>query len=203
MEIIDLCTGSGCIALLLAHLLGPALRRVRGYDLSPQAIRLAHENAHRCGLVSRVEMAVGDVFDEAIVGEMGNQVDMVVSNPPYIPRRAWAGLPTSVKGYEDPRALIGDPEDVPSSAEEKGAGGGGRGLAFYRRIAEILPLVLSPEEELRARGWEGMPRVAVEVGKCQAAEVADILRSGAGGMVRETGVWEDQYGQQRMVVGWG
>ena len=177
LDVVDLCTGSGCIALLLARLLGTRLRRMRGYDISREAIALAKENAEDNAMHGLVEIAYGDVFDAGLVREIG-VVDVLVGNPPYVPFDEWERLPRSVKAYEDRRALLGDPD-----------GRAGRGLAFYRRIAEMIPSVLKP------RGV-----VALEVGLGQAEEVAGILKE-LGGMGR-TELWTDQYGRDRMVAGW-
>jgi release factor glutamine methyltransferase len=130
------------------------------------------------------------------------QYDLVVSNPPYIPRQEWEALSPSVRVWEDPRALVG----------ERDVGSYGPGLAFYKRIADLLPLILvhqqhqhqhrQHEDAVSSRGLlEGIPRVAVEVGVEQAGDVQAILRSS--GVISRTAVWEDQYGRERLVVGWG
>jgi len=179
VDVVDLCTGSGCIALLLAHLLGPKLRRVRGYDISTEALELAQENARHHKLDDIVKIQHGDIFDSKLVKEIG-KVDVVVSNPPYIPMNEWRRLPRGVREYEDPRALIGDPA---------GGEGDDQGLTFYRHIAGMLPHVLKPTGQ-----------VAVEIGLGHARDVRMILTD-RGGM-RRTEVWKDLFGVKRMVVGW-
>lgn len=173
LEIVDLCTGSGCILLLLAHLLRSKVKRLRGYDISSEAITLAEENIEETAYRGVIDIKQGDIFDPGLVAEIG-KVDLVVSNPPYIPLKEWETLPRSVRDYEDRLALVG---------------GGERGLAYYHRIGEMLPHILTP-----------MGRVALEVGLGQAGEVAGILTE-RGEMTR-TEIWEDQYGRERMVVGW-
>jgi methylase of polypeptide subunit release factors len=164
-----------------------------GYDLSPDAIELAKENARALDLDAGFHEL--DVFHpsaaEQVVQHSGGRVGVLVSNPPYIPLHEYRALPASVRSYEDPRALLGDP-----------SGYEGDGLAFYRRIADLLPDVLRSEEEMDRDGLGGLPRVAVEIGAEQGKAVEEILRSSPGGVVHRTEVWVDQYDRDRAVVGW-
>jgi len=204
LRVLDLCSGSGCIALLLKHRLDTSID-ISGADVSPHALSLARENARALDL--EVEFKHVDIWHDADLRTLA-EVDLLVSNPPYIPRAEWDQLDRGVKEYEDPGALVGDPEDLP------GAGTGaqpeysirgqpdGRGLAFYRRIAKILPALLSTQTEIQAAGWAGIPRVAVEVGHDQADEVSHIFGSGTVGEISKMEAWLDQYDVPRMVVGW-
>lgn len=124
---------------------------------------------------------------DTVNSDLGGRVDLVVSNPPYIPLTEYRDLPASVRDWEDPAALLGD---LP---------GGDSGLRFYERIAELLPSLLSTNKEVKNDGWEGIPRVAVEIGSSPGRDVSSILK--AGGM-RHSEVWQDQYGKDRMVLGW-
>ena len=202
LRIHDVCTGSGCIPLLLCHYL-PA-STISGSDLSPEAVDLACQNAVETGL--DVSFDISDVMSDKHLGKVSQaSIDTLVSNPPYIPVREWEALDPSVKSWEDPRALIGDPEDLPAShlgvREGSGSGSDGKGLAFYRRIAAVLPTYLTPKCGLGARGLSGLPRVAVEVGLGQAEDVASIFQSHSQGLISRTEVWDDQFGVPRMVVG--
>lgn len=204
LDIVDLCTGSGCIALLLSHHLGSSAT-ISGIDISPDAIALAKENAQLTGL--NVNFQLGDLWKGI---NLGRKVDIVVSNPPYIPRREWDELAASVKEHEDPLALIGDPRDVPGALESKlstpqtdeDVAEQGKGLAFYRRIAQLLPELLTSNEDLARKGWHVLPRVAVEIGYGQSRHVRQILLATSGGLIQRTEVWKDQYDVERMVVGW-
>ena len=167
MQIVDLCTGSGCIAILLTHLLGSTVRRIRGYDISSDAIALAKENVNAQAMKSQVEVKHGNIFEEI------GKVDLVVANPPYITVNEWDGLPRSVKGYEDRRALVG----------------ADNGMAFYLRIAKMLPDIVDRKGQ-----------VALEVGMGQAEQVAQIMNRHGG--VRRIEIWKDHFGVDRMVVGW-
>jgi methylase of polypeptide subunit release factors len=199
LDIVDLCSGSGCISLLLAHLLRSSAR-LTGIDISPDAIALAKENAVSTGL--QVSYEQGDLWED---GFLPRKVDILVSNPPYIPRREWDSLYESVKTYEDPLALIGDPQDVPGTRPPSSGdiySNDGKGLAFYRRIAQLLPGVLTSDDDVQKKGWAQLPRVAVEIGYGQAKDVQEILTSQSGGLIRRVEVWDDEYGVERMVVGW-
>ncbi len=77
-KIMDLCTGSGCIAIACAYAFEDAI--VDALDISPEALSIADENIHRLGVADRVVPILSDVFSG--VGEQ--QYDLIVSNPPYV-----------------------------------------------------------------------------------------------------------------------
>jgi HemK-like putative methylase len=181
--IIDLCTGSVPIPLLLKHDLRD-LARITGYELSENAIELAKENIKLTNLdidVHRADILSPD-FAPGVLDKVG-KVDIIVSNPPYIPQAEYDVLPSSVKEWEDPAAFLA----------------ARNGLNFYERIAELLPSLLTSREEMESAGWTGVPRVAVEIGHQQGPDVSDIVQ---GGGMKRTEVWQDQFGTDRMVVGW-
>ncbi|WVN90749.1 uncharacterized protein L203_105992 [Cryptococcus depauperatus CBS 7841] len=187
LPILDLCTGTGCISLLLAHL--NPLSTIVGVDNSPAAVGLGGANVKQLDLTERVKIRYGNIFgpvDNLLEGE--KKVGLVVSNPPYIPLSQWEQLPKSVRDFESPLALLGDGRQE------------GDGLTFYERIADILTHLLMEESQLREKGWEGIPRVAVEVGLGQAKKVENIFQ--ACEKVKRTEIWNDQFGVERMVVGW-
>ena len=191
-QILDICTGSGCIPLLLTHRLRSRLSiQSWGYDLSPSAVALAEDNRGHLGISpGEVSFAQADLFDEGFVeratSDMGGRANLLTANPPYISRDLFAQLPKSVSAYEDPRALLGEVDE-----------GDTRGLAFYHRIAETLPSLLMPEGEDQDGQRGEMPRVALEIGEEQGEAVSALLR--ARGLATE--VWEDQYDRPRLVVG--
>lgn len=120
-RILDLGTGSGCIAVSLAVKL-PAARAV-AIDISPDALDVARANAARHGVAERIEFRPGDLF-KPVAGET---FDLIVSNPPYISTSELAGLQEEVRDHEPRHALDG----------------GTDGLAFYRRIAAEAPAHLA------------------------------------------------------------
>lgn len=115
--VVDLCTGSGCIALSMAQ--ENVQARVFACDISPAAVEVARDNAGRLGLSQRVSVVSGDLF-EPLPGELRGSVDVVISNPPYIPSADVPRLPAEVAGFEPHLALDG----------------GADGLDFWRRIAQ-------------------------------------------------------------------
>lgn len=112
-RVLDLGTGSGCIAVSIAHAIKSA--RVIAVDLSPDAVTVAKRNAQRNGVADRVQWHVGDLFAPL---EAGMRFDLIASNPPYIPPSEIETLMPEVKDHEPRLALDG----------------GTDGLAFYRRL---------------------------------------------------------------------
>ncbi|MBF0165373.1 MAG: 50S ribosomal protein L3 N(5)-glutamine methyltransferase [Magnetococcales bacterium] len=86
-RILDLCTGSGCLAIALALRLPQA--KVDGVDLSKGALQVARLNRDRFGLRDRVRLIASDLF--AALG--GERYDLIVTNPPYVPRADFDALP--------------------------------------------------------------------------------------------------------------
>jgi release factor glutamine methyltransferase len=113
-KILDLGTGSGCIAISLAHRCKTA--EVLATDVSPDALTVAAQNAKKHGVSERVSFRKGDLF--AAVPEE-SKFDLIVSNPPYIAPSEIETLAPDVKDHEPRLALDGGPD----------------GLAYYRRIA--------------------------------------------------------------------
>jgi release factor glutamine methyltransferase len=103
--IIDLCTGSGNLALALAYHVSQC--RVFGSDLSPEAVELARRNARHLGLQERVEFREGDFFAPFESAEFVGQVDTVVCNPPYISSANVEVMPDEISGYEPRLAFDG------------------------------------------------------------------------------------------------
>lgn len=102
--IVDIGTGSGCLALALKHAFPDA--RVVGTDVSEDALALAKENSARTGL--DVEFLHGSLFDPLPRPLMG-RIDLVVSNPPYVAEGEYAGLPPEVRDHEPRAALVAGP----------------------------------------------------------------------------------------------
>ena len=99
--IVDLCTGSGNLALALKHTFRGAF--VWATDLSPQALSLARENGARTGL--QVNWLDGDLFSP-LPGDLTGRVDLIVGNPPYVATAEAAALPNDVRDHEPHAALV-------------------------------------------------------------------------------------------------
>ncbi|AGN70537.1 peptide chain release factor N(5)-glutamine methyltransferase [Paenibacillus caseinilyticus] len=144
----DVGTGSGAIAVTLASQC-PSWRLMAS-DISRAALDVAQANAVRHGAEERITFVEGDLLLPWI--EQGIALDLVVSNPPYIPDSDEAGLQPEVRLYEPRTALYGGPD----------------GLEPYRRLTQQLL-------ELPA-----VPRlVGFEVGQGQAPEVRRLLEAAA------------------------
>ena len=96
--IVDVGTGSGCLAVTLAREFPGA--RVTAIDVSPAALAVARRNAARHGVAGRVSFLRASMLDEA------PEADLIVSNPPYVPDGDRASLPPEVRDYEPPEALF-------------------------------------------------------------------------------------------------
>lgn len=144
-RVLDLGTGTGC--LLLAVLSEwPGAFGV-GVDLSPGAAALASRNAAANGLAGRAAFLAGNW-----AGALAGRFDLVLSNPPYIPRGDVPALMPEVAGHEPHRALDG----------------GEDGLDAYRHIVAALPALLAPQGravlELGQGQREAVSRLATAAG---------------------------------------
>jgi release factor glutamine methyltransferase len=102
--IVDLCTGSGNLALALKREFPGA--RVIGIDNSEEAILLARENAADLDLA--VKFVEGDLFSP-LDGSLQGKIDLIVSNPPYVAAAEWELLPPEIRDHEPPGALVAGP----------------------------------------------------------------------------------------------
>ena len=109
-QVIDLCTGSGNLALVLAFHVPRC--QVVGVDLSPEAVELARRNAEHLGLADRVQFREGDLFGPLESTDFWGQADMVVCNPPYISSAQVEALPHEIAGFEPRLAFDGGPFGV-------------------------------------------------------------------------------------------
>jgi release factor glutamine methyltransferase len=105
--VIDVCTGSGNLALALAHYESQC--RVIGGDVYVPAIRLARRNAERSGLTDRVRFVQGDLFAPFDSERLAGAADLIVCNPPYISSSKAAGMPTEIAEFEPRLAFDGGP----------------------------------------------------------------------------------------------
>lgn len=115
----DVCCGSGCIGLALKKKF-PDLHVILS-DISPEAIRLAQENARQNEI--EVDFKLGDLLSPF----EGFMADYVVCNPPYVTEKEYEALDPEVKDHEPKGALVSGPT----------------GLEMYRRLAEALPFFLN------------------------------------------------------------
>jgi release factor glutamine methyltransferase len=102
--IVDVGTGSGCIAVTLATVLNDT--HMVAIDRSPAALAVARTNAAKHGVDGKVEWLEGDLLAPLSQNRAG-QVDVIASNPPYISDADWAGLQAEVRLFEPRMALVG------------------------------------------------------------------------------------------------
>lgn len=119
-SMLEIGTGSGCIALAIAA--NTSGFPIVATDVSDAALHVAGLNARRLGLRDRVELRPSDLFDNLA----DQRFDVIVSNPPYVEESAL--LPPEVAKYEPPVALFAGPD----------------GLAIYRRLAASAREHLNP-----------------------------------------------------------
>lgn len=146
-SILDIGTGSGCIAIAIARYAPNAT--LLASDISQEALEIARRNARRHEMAERVRFiaADGPSIPPADVPRGG--FDLVVSNPPYVSEQAYAALPPNVRDHEPKLALVPP---------------GGDGLEMYRRFAADLPIVVRREG-----------RLLVEIGHDQLQAVRSIF----------------------------
>lgn len=101
-HVLDAGTGSGCIALTVKHQRPDAV--VHGCDVSPEALAVARRNGDRLGL--EVEFVEADLTAQSIPASVPRDLDLIVSNPPYIPEAEAESLPDVVRDYDPDVALF-------------------------------------------------------------------------------------------------
>lgn len=144
--IVEIGTGSGAIALSLAHYIKDA--QVHTIDISPKAIEIARKNAKNLSLEEKVIFHQGDLLSP-IKGILDGKVDILVSNPPYIPSKDILSLQREVQFHEPSLALDGGIE----------------GLDFYKRIIDEVLDFLSHQA-----------RLIFEIGHDQGDRVSGMIR---------------------------
>ena len=123
--VLDLCTGSGCIAVCIARELNDS--RVYAVDMSDGALAVARENAIRNVVGERITFLSGDLFGAIDPLNLKGKLDIIVSNPPYVSAEEMGELEPEIRDYEPASALYG----------------GEDGLDFYRRIIRESPYYLA------------------------------------------------------------
>ena len=169
-KILDIGTGSGCIAITLAAMYPEA--QVIGWDISEDALEVAKINAIRNNVNVSFEQV--DVLNLPsplpFGGGRGEALSLLVSNPPYICNKERAAMAVNVLEYEPHTALF-VPDDDP--------------LLFYRAIAQF------GQTALKQGGW-----LYFEINPLYAREMCDMLRLMS---YHDIELKADQYGKQRMI----
>ena len=145
-NIIDMCTGSGCISVSISYL-SPYVDRVTAVDISKDALSVARQNAIFHNVFDKINFVESDMFSN-LQSDMKNSIDLIISNPPYIDTEIIDTLGENVKNYEPILALDGKEQ----------------GLYFYKEIAKKSKFYLNKSGKL-----------FLEIGFDQAHSVQNIF----------------------------
>lgn len=169
LNIVDIGTGSGAITLSLAHFIQGC--HVHSVDISKEASEIAQENARNLCVEEKVTFYIGDIFSP-LGPELQKSVDLLISNPPYIPREEINHLQREVRLFEPHLALDG----------------GEDGLDFYRRLIQEGKKFLSSQGKM-----------IFEVGHDQAEDVVQIMKEED--YFKRIEIKKDLAGIKRVVLG--
>lgn len=140
LRIADVGTGSGCLAVVLAHELPHA--EIFATDISAAALEVARRNAARHGVASRVHLFEGDLL-KPVFASLGS-LDLIVSNPPYVAQGDAPTLAREVRDHEPHAALFGGPS----------------GIEMYERLIQQARELLRPRGVLVLElGYNSAPHV--------------------------------------------
>ncbi|WP_054870779.1 peptide chain release factor N(5)-glutamine methyltransferase [Caloranaerobacter sp. TR13] len=170
VNIVDIGTGSGAITLSLAYYLKNAF--VYSIDISKKALEIASQNCKKFELEDRVLFLEGNLFKPLSKLNVENDIDIIVSNPPYIPTDEIEKLQIEVSKYEPRIALDG----------------GKDGLDYYREIVKNLSKYLTNK---------GV--IAFEIGYNQGQDVKKLLKDSR--LFKKVEIIKDLAGHDRVVVG--
>jgi release factor glutamine methyltransferase len=167
--IVDVCTGSGCIAVALARRRPHA--RVLATDLSKPSLDVARQNAVCHGVDGRITWLEGDLLGGLAGQGLERQVDVIVSNPPYIAEADWAALQPEVRLFEPRGALVA----------------GSQGTELHERLLQESGRYLSPGGAL-----------IMEIGAGQAGAIRRIVEQIPGYRLHR--LVYDEAGLERVVI---
>jgi release factor glutamine methyltransferase len=155
-RVLDLGTGSGCLAVAIAA--NAPRARIVATDVSAAALEVARANATRLNLITRVDFVCGDLFEAVNRARF----DLVVSNPPYV--EDGAALAPEISDFEPPLALYAGPD----------------GLAFYRRIGASIHDHLEPGGMLMVEVGAGQAEAVAALCREAGAINVELKRDLAG-----------------------
>ncbi|OQA35250.1 MAG: Release factor glutamine methyltransferase [Candidatus Dependentiae bacterium ADurb.Bin331] len=174
LHILDLCTGSGCIALALARYFEKS--QIVATDISDLALECARENAKH-NKINNVRFVKSDLFESLDPSLF--QYDLIVSNPPYIGSKEWKTLEPMVTEWEDRGALFSEHN----------------GLAHIEKIISKAPLFIRPNQEMKMLQ---LPQIVIEIGYRQGQQVKQLMRDALFDHVEIT---KDLEGKDRIASG--
>lgn len=159
-QVLDLGTGSGCLAVAVAHYAPNAV--VTATDLSSDALAVAGRNVQRHGLSERVRLVASDGFDLPAGAVPAGGFDAIVTNPPYVSEAQWQELPPHIREHEPKAALVPPDGDALSMYQQLAGQAGGFLGKGGRLLAEIGAGQLEPVRQIFAEAgswsWIGSHR---------------------------------------------
>lgn len=168
IHILDIGLGSGCISCALAKKLQDKNIEILGVDISLEALEIAIENINKLDLVRKVIIRKSDLFSKIRDIE---KFDLIVSNPPYIPKKEESNLQKEVRDFEPKEALYASDED---------------GIEFYKKIIATAPNFLKKEGYL-----------AFELGIGQYKKVQELMEKD----FKDIKIYKDLAGIERVITG--
>lgn len=163
--VVDVGTGTGCMVVTLA--IARPTGEYSAIDVSEGALELAQENASILGVEKKIKFVQGDLLK----GVRASSLDMVVSNPPYVPTHEIETLQSDIRDHEPRLALDGGPDGM----------------------SVISKLVPQAHGCLRPGGW-----LFLEIGEDQGERVRALMRNGG---FEEIGIRKDMAGHDRIAQG--
>jgi len=157
--LVDVGTGSGCVAITLATIIEGG--RILAIDQSPEALMVAQKNADRHSVGDKIDWLEGDLLSPLRARGFSGKVNAIVSNPPYIAEGAWAELQPEVRRFEPRAALIAGP----------------KGTEFHERLlrgsGEFLVAKGVLVMEIGQGQLPALRKIAEQVGEYAPLEVVD------------------------------
>jgi release factor glutamine methyltransferase len=173
IKILDLCTGSGCIAIALSHHLPRA--EIVATDNADTAVELTEKNLEH-NKIRNVIIIKSDLFESIPRGML---FDIIVANPPYIAQSEFDDLDESVTCWEDHNALVADDD----------------GLAIIKKIIVQAPAFIHINNEMHQKN---IPQVVIEIGYEQGTAVKNLMDTAG---YNDVLVHKDLEGKDRFVTG--
>jgi len=173
ISILDIGTGSGCIALTLAKALPKST--IYATDISQKAIDLAQKNAKNNN-IDNVKFLKSDLYENI---KKNITFDLIISNPPYISADEWKSLDNSVTKWEDPKALVARDE----------------GLAIIEKIISLAPQFIKSNDEFKNKK---IPQLIIEIGYKQGVDVAKLFEKAGFANIK---IEQDIENKDRFVTG--
>lgn len=173
LKILDMCTGSGCIALWLAKEFPNAT--VYAVDISDSALALTQKNAKQNN-ISNIVFLKSDLFT---LLDQDIKFDCIFSNPPYISPENWNELSPTIKKWEDRGALIA----------------GNKGLEIITQLVAQAPYYLNKQSIVHKHGINSL---IVEIGYDQGERVTQLFKTAG---FTQTRILKDYAGHDRVVIG--